>query len=170
MRILLSVFIWVLFIGGLLLHLASRDKIETVSGSPYAEPPTEAGYSLEVTPGFTAMPDPFALASEDERPVPVLTARLGGRELLAMASGVEDGVPIILDPLEGIVAGVNELYVEATPPSSAGGGHHALRLRIFKGAAPLSEKTLWSAPGEGISGVLRFTAAEKKTEEDHDHH
>ncbi len=178
MRILLAALIWVLFIGGLLLHISGREKIPNATAETFTEAEAPSGqYTLEVTPGFAAAPDPFALAPEGEGDAPLLVVRMGGRELMRVEKEMAAGTPLILSPVPGLSAGENELFLSASPPLETSGKSFALRVRILAGASvdggsPIAEKTLWSPPGGAIGGTFAFTIAadDKREAEDHVHH
>ena len=168
MRIILAALIWVLFIGGLLLHMASRQSVPVAQATLPGEEATNSPshYTLEITPGFSAAPDPFALVTEAGERAPLLTVRMGGRTLLRVEEEMAAGVPIPLSPVEGLAAGENEIYIQASPPVEEAGKSHALRVRILDEGIPLAEKTFWSAPGGAVGGTFAFTLAETEERED----
>lgn len=178
MRILLAALIWVLFIGGLLLHISGREKVPAASAEGFMVAEAPSGqYTLEVTPGFTAAYDPFALTPEGEGDAPLLVVRMGERELMRVEEEMAAGTPITLSPVPGLSAGENELFLSASPPLEASGKSYALRVRILEGAPPagggaIAEKTLWSPPGGAIGGTFAFTIAAdvKRETEEHANH
>jgi hypothetical protein len=161
MRPALAIMVWIVLVGGLYTYMSSRAAIKAPEALEIRA--SKADYSLEITPTFTAKEDPFALKTQ-EKEVPVFRITLNGALLLELEKGVERGEPIIIENLTGMTQGVNEFHMEASPPSSGKPIAHALRFRLFKGLTPVLEKTVWSAPGERVTGVIRRKATEQERE------
>ena len=188
MRIVAAVLIWVVFVGGVWLYMHSR---------PTAPPPvqraaaTAAGgrFTLEITTTCRLAPDAFAvrLATTD-RPAALAITRQG-QPILRRTEDVARGT-MLLDVTGKVVAGDNELYVEAYPaaealdlatpvtPSlpigpdafdAAAGAEHALRLRVLRNGQPVAEHTFWTGPVRKVGGTFAFYVAPAVAGDDHDH-
>lgn len=159
MRIFFVLFLWIAMIGGLTLYMHDRDAHAPVAATAVKLSAAEGKYSVEVTPTFSAEPDPFALVS-DRDAAAALTVTLRGREILARNDDVRPGVPILVDDIEGLVAGDNELLLEASPPNSEADQRHFVQLRVLKDGLPAAEETFWSEGGATVSGTLHFSLRE----------
>lgn len=149
MRPVAALLIWIVLVGGLWAYMNTRGSIrEAASFKPTV---ARGSFQLEVTPTFSAEPDPFALQTDDETKAPALTVRVNGLEVLRLSGDVAEGVPIRVEPLKGLVEGRNELYVEASPPIHAVGKSHAVRVRILRDGEVLASHSFWSEPGSKIS-------------------
>jgi len=156
MRLGLVAAIWILFVGGLASYMRYRD----VAG-PGSEPAVElklaeGRYRIEVTPGFTPVPDPFALRTGQEPSAPALVVRLAGRELLRLSGGVEAGRPVWIEDVRGLVAGSNEIYVQVSPPIEQGDRRHFVLVRVLRDGVPIAEQTFWGEGGLQVAGTCRF--------------
>lgn len=165
MRVFLAAIIWVVLVGGLALYMQSRTVVEPAA-TWHAEEASGA-YALEVTPSFSAEPDPFALDS-DAGGASALRVRLNGEDVLVLTETVEGGRPQRVESLKGVVIGSNEFYVEANPPLDFGDRACAVRVRLFEGDVPLADETLWSDAGIRIASTftVNVTAHENETEDD----
>lgn len=152
MRILTSMLIWVVLVGGMALYMKQRTTVEAVAGyRPEAAPGV---FRLEATLSFTAAPDPFALDPGDDNGLVVLRVRVNGVEAISQRESVAAGSILSIEPAPGLIAGMNEFYVEASPPIEESDRPHAVRVRVFRNGDALAEHTLWSAPGGRIAGVF----------------
>ena len=164
MRILAVIAIWVAIIGGVSLYMNTRPEITRAiavvpQGIGAGEP-----FRLEATPTFTAEADPFAL--EGETGETAFVVWLNGREVLKASEESRAGIPVVLEPVDGLIEGVNELYVEASPPVGFGGESYGVRLRLLNSGVAVAEETFWSEDGSRVTGVLRVDLAEKEPEAD----
>lgn len=162
-RIAGAVLAWIVIVGGTWLYIKAQEA-RARDGASLVQPVTlpPADYRAELTPTFAAAPDPFALRLESASAPPALTVRLNGIEVLRRDEVVTAGEALNLGPLAPLLAGENELFIEAAPPGEAALQAHALRVRIYRGAALMSEETLWSEPGAALSGAVLFRATEAK--------
>ncbi len=164
MRILAVITIWVVIIGGVSLYMGSRPEVTRAialvpEGIGSGEP-----FRLEATPTFTAEADPFAL--EEEAGEGAFVVWLNGGEVLKAAEESRAGVAVVLEPVQGLIKGVNELYVEASPPVGFDGESYGVRLRLMHSGVAVAEETFWSEDGSRVTGVLRVDLTEKETEAD----
>lgn len=168
MRFALTVLIWLIMVGGLGLYIQQRDR-RLPQGVP--APVTEAvqgeDYALEITPTFSPVPDPFALQIDPDASAS-LVVRLGERELFRSGKALPAGRIIALQPLAGLVAGQNELFLQASPPASEALQDHAVRVRLLQGARVIFDQTLWGVSGATVAGAIPFNL-EKRAEAGHDH-
>jgi hypothetical protein len=168
MRIVLTALIWLLMIGGLGLYIQQRDRRQPShiqTPSPQAAP-MEA-YTLEITPTFSPQPDPFALR-RDPAASATLVVRLGERELFRSEQALPAGRTIAVQPVAGLVAGRNELYLQASPPLSEALLDHAVRVRLRHGKREVFDATLWGESGANVAGSIPFTL-EGSAGAGHDH-
>ena len=91
---------------------------------------------------------------------------LNGDEVLKAAEESRAGMAVVLEPVQGLIKGVNELYVEASPPVGFDGESHGVRLRLMHSGVAVAEETFWSEDGSRVTGVLRVDLAEKEPEAD----
>ncbi|MEZ6117089.1 MAG: hypothetical protein R3C28_11025 [Pirellulaceae bacterium] len=142
----------VVILGGVQLYMTHRPRVVAYQ----AEPDTVAvgEFRLEVTLSFAAGPDPCALELED---APSLLILFHGKPVLQRTDAISGGQLIVSDPVDGIVQGRNEFFVQATCANDAGLTASAIRVRILRDAVVIAEQTFWSEPGEAIQGALNVT-------------
>jgi hypothetical protein len=113
----------------------------------------QAEYAIAVTLTFDAQGDAFSPLA--------LRVSLDGVEEPVFESNttVQAGVPVLISRVAGIKVGVNELLIEvgsgtdsteATPQQIA----NAIRVQVMANAVVIAERTLWSEPGNTISGLV----------------
>lgn len=159
LRFLLTIFIWITFVGGVGVYMHLRDSGQASPALAEAAPEAaRAVYDIELTPTFSAQADPFALRTTDDD-TPAITVTLNGASIGAIPSDISPGQPWLRRAVPGVVQGANEIYVQTAPPVSAGGTRHAVRVRILRNGQPTAETTFWNDGGASVSGTLRFTAA-----------
>jgi hypothetical protein len=158
MRIFVTVIVWVVFIGGLTLYMKHRDSVDYLEDNFHEFKMVEKLYTLEVTPSFILESDPFALTIDrQDSPPALLVVRLGDHEILKVDDPLTISETFTVEPLDGLVVGENEIYVEASPSVDHFTTQNALRVRIIENGYPLAEKTIWSPPGAKVSGTFQFT-------------
>lgn len=124
--------------------------------SEYHEPPAADGtFRLELTLSFDAEQDAFSLPDD-----PSLLVRLGGHDLLRRTDRVSATEKIAVANPPGIVAGRNAFYVRAVPDKEAIARPCAVQLRILRDDQLLREMTLWSQPGDVVSGEVQIDLSE----------
>jgi len=170
MRIFLAAFICITFIGGLGLYMSNRAVAVSIPQNNIQPQTARAHYSLLVTTTFAIEPDPFAIQTDDSKPPAGLIVRLGNKEILRQTEQMEAGIPVIVTPLEGLVSGSNEIYLEASPPVDNTDKSHAVRVQIMEDDFSIAEKTFWSQPGSKVADTMRFTIEnQEKKGDEHDH-
>ena len=168
MRFALVALIWLVMVGGLGLYIQQRDRrLPPPIRTPVAEAMPMEDYALQITPAFSPVPDPFALQS-DPAASASLVVRLGERELFRSGKALAAGRTITVQPVDGLVVGHNELYLQASPPTSEARMDHAVRIRLLQGARVIFDQTLWGTSGAIVAGAIPFVL-EKHTEAGHDH-
>jgi len=171
MRIVAVFLVWILFLGGISFYMHARKQAAPVSARHSGLKISEGHYSLEISSTFDLQPDPFAVRRDDDITRDSLLVRMGKEEILKISDPVEAGTLIRADPLEGIIVGYNELYIEAGPPIELSSESRAVRVRILRDGKPVFEKTIWSIPGWKAAGTVYFTAdrpSEKETSHEHE--
>ena len=168
MRFALAALIWLIMVGGLTLYIQQRDRrLPPPVRTPAAEAVPMEDYTLEITPTFSPEPDPFALQG-DPAAAASLLVRLGERELFRSGRALPAGKTVSLHRVAGLVAGHNELYLQATPPVSEALMDHAVRVRLLQGNREVFDQTLWGSSGARVAGTIPFTL-DKSGEAGHDH-
>ncbi len=165
MRILLTVLVWLVCIGGLHAFLQYRQSHRPERARPQALKRAEGEYALEIVSSFAVEPDPFAVRIGEEKAA-ALTVRAAGAEVLRLTERLPGDTPVRLEPVPHLLQGLNEFYIEASPPP--GGGHHALRVRLLRGKTMVAQESYWGEGGAVVGGVFRFTLASDEAEEVHE--
>ncbi len=83
-----------------------------------------------------------------------LLVRLNGKEILRRHDEVAAGIPVLVEPVRGLVDGVNEFYVESSPPSGEAPRAQAVRLRCFRDGKELTEHTYWTEVCANMSAAF----------------
>jgi hypothetical protein len=168
MRFFLSLFIWLVIVGGLFLYTWQRD-----AGLPQGPSIVEAAkhvkgdHLLEITPTFSVVKDPFALQSDTDETA-LLELRLNGKNLEAPAMDMRRGEVIRIRGLTELQVGFNEFYISASPPITENMLDHGIRVRLLDGSSVLLDDTIWASSGALVSGTINFTLA-AETDDDHEH-
>ncbi len=190
-RITAALVLWIVVLGGLQLYMRRFESPASMAKSafpsanspapPQSQQPPEAGptvleprqgpaspfdygagYSMELTATFPVEPDPFALNADGSREPPAVLVRLADREILRLTGNVEPGVPILLSPVPGMDANLNEFYVEANMPLEFSGRNLALQVRVLEDGRPVVEKTFWSEGRNKIAGAFEVSPENDK--------
>lgn len=166
MRFLLSILIWIFFVGGLWMYTLQRDarlpdsptavkQVETVSGK----------YTLEITPTFSIEADPFALQSDTEN-AGEIELRLNGQTLRPPEGDISRGKVLKIVDITRLAEGFNEFFISASPPISEIDLDHGIRVRLLDGENIIVDDTVWAGNGARVSGTISF---QMELNEDHDH-
>ena len=170
MRLFAAAVISIGLLGGLsaYMHVKARWRVEV----PVYEPPAASGvYSIEVTPSFSTQRDPFALDLGEAEDAPAtLKVSLGERIVLRQTGAIEAGETLRAEPVDGIRIGKNQLHLSVAVPEDKLTGSHAVRLRILRDGVQVADETVWSEPGQPVSGEVTLEVAPfEQVEEPHDH-
>ncbi len=160
MRPLLALLIAALIVGvvqGYMWFQASLPRPELQRVEPAAAAGT---FSLEITLTFDAQPDAFEPTS--------LVVLHAGRELLRRDDRVPAGEGVKIEIAELPVA-LNEFFVTASAGDEATPAARAVRVRVLRDGAPIAEQTLWSEPGEPVSGKVLVDVPADRREHAHEH-
>jgi hypothetical protein len=172
MRVVTAIIIWVVILGSVTSFQHHRKMLQA-SQTNVALPAAEAAaavYSLAVTPTFKAEPDPFALQTDASQASAALVVRMTGTDLLRVTDQVAAGQALRIEALPNIQVGLNEIYIEGSPPTVQGQQRHAVLVELFRNDIWIQQVSLWSVPGGKVTGVLRFDVAENEGgTDDHDH-
>jgi hypothetical protein len=120
-------------------------------------PPATEHFSLELQLSFVAAQDAFTLPDD-----PSLLVRLGEHDLVCTTERVSANAPLKITEVPGIVAGKNAFYVRATPADDAIRQACAARLTVLRDGQTLAEQTLWSSPGDIVSGEVLLDIADDR--------
>ncbi len=168
MRFFLTILIWVVILGGMFFYSRQREIAE--ADIKIQDPMTiqvEDTYTLQVTPTFSIEKDPFALQTEGD-PGSGMELRLNGTPLSLTAENFQRGIPWILEGIKGLVAGNNEIYIQASPPFAENNLEHGVRVQLLKTGVAVIDRTVWSNQGSLVSGTVHFHLKEE-VRKDHDH-
>ncbi|MCH2181722.1 MAG: hypothetical protein MK108_06925 [Mariniblastus sp.] len=106
---------------------------------------------------------------------PSLRVQFHGQPVFADSEPVAAGREIRIDPLQGVRAEQNSLFVQATFSATDSADEKsaqpaALRVQVFRGPQQRAERTFWKAEGRAsISGEIKFSAPRAVTgDEPHD--
>lgn len=158
MRIIFALAIWAIVLSGLFLYMEARSNRSSTDSAPATGKLETAGpYALEITILTTLQPDPFALTTGSGNQAESIHVRVNGRSVLSRTERIEAGTALRIEPVPGLLSGVNEIYLGASPPLDEHGRPAAIRLRLFNGLVPVVDETLWSDGGSKISGTISFS-------------
>lgn len=168
MRFLLVVCIWCVFIGGLWVYTAAKNAQRTENSQHVVEVHrARASYSAAITLTFALEKDPFALVSEESEGKSI-EAWLNGVELSFDEDSFTQGNKNFLHEIEGVLVGVNEIFIKASPPVNSEMSAHGARLQIFENDVVIVDETAWSGDGAIVTGSYIFTIGEVEGDE-HSH-
>lgn len=155
-RIGLTLLIWIVFPGLVVLFFRHRDTAQHGAPPPVRLQAAPGSYALELTTSFDATADPFALRRGDDDAPTALRVRLGDREVLRMEEGLRAGVPIRIEPIPGLVSGTNELHIQVSPPVADARRRDLVHVLLLRDGTPVEESFFWSEGGAQASGSFRF--------------
>ncbi len=171
MRVVVTpLLIWIIGMGGLSLYMHTREVAQAQKTVEMNERRSPAGtFGLDITLSFTAQPDSFEVKTHETDKPTSLIVRLNGKEILRRYDEVAAGIPVLVEPVKGLVDGVNEFYVESSPPSGEAPRAQAVRLRCFRDGKELTEHTYWTEVCTNMSAIfsinLRTDPQKKGTHE-----
>lgn len=127
--------------------LPKPEAVENVRADAHSE------YAITITLTFDAQGDAFS-------PLALRVSLDGVDEpLFESNTRVRAGVPVLISPVAGIKVGVNELLIEVgsgtdSTEASLQQIAHAIRVQVRVNEEVIVERTLWSEPGNTISGLI----------------
>ncbi|MEW6347964.1 MAG: hypothetical protein AB1646_02800 [Thermodesulfobacteriota bacterium] len=151
-RPVFAVAIWIAFVGGMAVYTKARQ--ETAPPVTHERELAREAYSLEVTTTFAVEPDPFALKDADHADAAGLVIRLNGKEIVRKTGELQPGRPFRVAPVNGLIQGNNEFYLQAFPPLDATDRVQGVRVRVFRDAEVVLDRALWSEPGTSIASTF----------------
>ena len=95
-------------VGG---YQAFVDSLPTNNVTEFLTKPATGDYAIEITLSFDARGDAFDPTA--------LLVRLDGKDLLEQTTPLAAGAPVRIHPVEGLIVGVNELYIQVGTGESA---------------------------------------------------
>lgn len=166
MRFLLTILIWIVFVGGLKLYTTTRDANLPTSPSQAKEVElAHRSYSLLLTPTFSVEEDPFALKTESTPSGTTgLELNLNGQQVTVSADSLSRGKTIRVDNIQGVQQGHNELYVKASPPLAENTMDQGIRIQVLGDNLPIVSETVWGEQGSLVSGTINFAVMDKEIE------
>lgn len=169
-RLLLTVVIWIVIVGGLRLYTNYRETVMAASPSAASveleeETALEESVSLVITPTFSVEKDPFALDVDDAASAG-MDLRVNGHSV-TFEETMKRGISLTIADVKHLAYGYNEIFINASPPLTESQLDHGVRIQVIGDHAPILDKTLWSSTGAPVSGTLVFELS--ATEVPHDH-
>ena len=162
LRIIGAILCWVLITGGLWFYMNNRSEPQRIEGEVIEK--AEGEYRIELTTSFAAVPDPFALDVGDSPPAS-LELLINGNNVISVDRDMSAGEELTAEAPVGLVKGVNEFFVSASPPLESVRKAHAVRVRLYYGAELVAERTLWSEPGMKLAATFRVDLSEEASHE-----
>jgi hypothetical protein len=156
--------------GSLMLFHKFRASLPTSDAVANVRADAQSEYAIAITLTFDAQGDAFS-------PLALRVSLDGVHEPLFESNlTVRAGVPVLIAPVAGIKVGVNELLVEVgsgtdfsdesanTFGSGVDDGEateaslhqaaHAIRVQVMANEDEIVDQTLWSEPGDTVSGLI----------------
>ena len=147
MRPLLALILAMAILAGMQWFLAAG-RSTVAENAVRAEIAAIGDFQLEVLLLFDAGPDVF---SGDSNAASLLV-EYQGKEVLRKTESLAAGTRL-LPRVEGLVVGMNELYVSATPEDPAARVPGAIRIRILRDGIALAKSWIDGEPGERVEGT-----------------
>jgi hypothetical protein len=124
---------------------------------PGAHPAEAASYVLEITLGFTAGDDPFAVRTSADATPPRLVVRHANHELYSTTDELARGQTVTVPELQ-FRGDAATLFVEAVPGPEDAGHPCSLRLQMMRDDVACGAATLWSEGGGArLSGEVQLS-------------
>ncbi len=168
MRFLLVVVIWIVIVGGLWSYICQRDarRQQLIATSP-VDLTVEGQFSLEITPTFSTEDDPFALKTSDGN-APPFEVKFNGNTVAINTQELLRGQTIRHENVVGVLAGHNEIFVNASPPIAENSLEHGIRVKFYQDHTLVIDQTIWADQGALVSGTISFSHSQTE-ESSHDH-
>ncbi len=162
MRPLLAFGVIAGILGGLQMYMLFRPQI-VHDAVVRVEHRAAGNFRLELLATAALGPDEFAL---DATQAAALDVSYRGQSVVTRTEPLEAGQPVVVEPIEGLVEGANEFFVRCWPQDTNSTVPLAVRLRILRDDAILSEQTLWSELGEPVQAAVRLDLSASQVSED----
>jgi hypothetical protein len=157
MRIVFALAIWAFILSGLFFYMEARNQVAMDPASVAEQDEAAGSYALEITTLTALEPDPFALTAGIDMAPETILIRLNGKTVLSRTAKIASGTSLRVDPVPGLLPGLNEIYLGATPPFGEQSSPAGIRVQLFNGLVPVLDETLWSDSGSKISGAIPFS-------------
>lgn len=154
MRILLAAAVSLSILGAIYLFLDQQQKRPRPQRSIVAPQAAGGQFQIELVPMFDAGPDAFAL---DTQGAAAIVVELQGQTLLNRTQVTPRGQPVVIENVNGLVVGPNELFVRATAADSDPTAIRAIRVRVTRDEMVVAEAWLSSEPGTPAEGTVSLT-------------
>ena len=164
MRPFLAVLITTTLIGGIYGYTRFTSHIRPAR-SEVREVIASGQFAIDITLTFDAQGDEFAN--------PSVLIKFQDQVLLERSDRVQAGQPLRISNVDGVQVGENDVFVQVTPEDSTGSNDfdletelessapvelsRAIRVRMFRDDSVVAEKTVWSEPGQPVSGLIPVT-------------
>ena len=166
MRPILALFIAVCVLAGLGIYLQVIQSQPLPIEFDQEEDPASGVFSLELTLSFDAGPDPFAFEAGT---APSVLIQFKGEDVYRKSEPVAGEHPIIIRPIDGVVPGANEFFLQVSAEDQSSSASRAARLRILRDDTVVADHTVWSEPGLPVEGSVTLIVDEPVGHDPHDH-
>lgn len=150
MRPIFALVLVVGILGGMRAYMGLRPQVQRANVTP-VETLAQGQFVVELLTTFAAGPDEFALDASD---APALLVNFRGRVLLSRKEPLRAGETVKIESVQGLAAGANEFYIQATPQDPSLDQPMAIRVRVLRNEMLVAEQTLWGNPGESVQGTI----------------
>ena len=157
MRLVLAALIPLVLFGGIAAYVEFTERVRPE--------PVDVTARLDDQPWSVRLYPTAELAGDADFDEPSLSVQFHGQPVFSELAPVAAGREIRIDPLTGVRAEQNRLFVQATFSSeSSSDAPAALRVQIFRGPQRRAEQTFWKPDNRtSISGGLQFSAPPAET-------
>ena len=163
MRILLAALTAAFILIGTKVYLDANQPA-IVERIPIQDEKAAGQFSIELIPLFDAGPDEFALDAANSSSVIV---ELRGKPVLNRTDAASSGEAIVIQEVKGLIAGVNELFIRATPSDGNVDVVRGMRVRVLRDQLVIAEQWLSSEPGSTVEGTVRLDLPSQDHKNDH---
>lgn len=164
-------------------YAAFVSSLPTVQREEFVQEQAVGKFEIEVTLTFTAQPD---WGDYENRSFYILASRRAGdksdRAIVSYKKPIPPGEPLLFNVEGSVVQGTNQFdvfagvgdeelsataadafgaYDEEPAETASFSQQRAMRIRILKDGAPLSDTTLWSQPGQPIRDSITLVVSDE---------
>lgn len=163
MRPLLTLLGTVLLLGSIYAYTEFAERVKR-SATVVELQQARGEYSVAVTCTLDC-------AANRDFQLPAVEILLGDKTVLSRTEKLSRMTPLLVEKLPGVVAGRNEIIVQAhigatEIEAEVGNDLGCLRIQIFRDGAPIAEQSFWSEPGQPVLvGAVMFDASTEFAQE-----
>ncbi len=156
MRLVFAALIPLILFGGVAAYVEFTDRVRPE--------PLNLETRLDDQPWSVRLYPTAQLEGDTDFDEPSLRVQFQGQPIFADRTPIAAGREIRIDPLQGVRAEQNSLFVQATFSARDSAGQKsaqpaALRVQVFRGGQQRAERTFWKAEDRAsISGEIKFSA------------